>query len=345
MKDQLIKIVEYLLGLIPLPLLKFIIKRPLTAIFYHAVSEQPMPHVDSIYPSISASQFEKEMEYLQSKYRFVSYQQVGEYLLLGKQIPKNAIHLSFDDGFAECYSVVLPILEKLNIPCTFFITTAWLDNKKMFFRNKVALLWNLVQQVDDAELIRLLKKIEGVFSTAIASRPEFRRWIFSLKEDQLAEIDKLSKILQFDEKYYLSSTPLYLSTDEVKDMVARGFTIGAHTISHPKLENVDFARMDYEISESCKQIQEITGEISVPFAFPNSATNIDRTQLREIYNKHSHVGVLFNTKGVNSDEEFIINRVWAEKKLPDVPAERRILTLFKRAYQEAVLEQIRLWFR
>jgi peptidoglycan/xylan/chitin deacetylase (PgdA/CDA1 family) len=345
MKEKLIKFAEYILAFIPYSLLKIINKRSLIGVFYHAISNDPMPHVDAIYPSLSSEQFEYDMNFLNSKYNFVSYNQINDGFEGKKSLPKNAIHLSFDDGFIECYTVVLPILEKLNIPCTFFITTDWIDNTKMFYRNKISILWIMFLSRNEDDKRIIIQKLENFQKQKFATEQSLRNLFFSLKENQTNEIEEIAKIIGFDESKYLEEKPLYLSTSQLKDMIARGFTIGAHTLSHPKLKNVDVSRMRKEISQSCTIIQEITGDDSVPFAFPNSATNIDRGELKSIYESHRQIGLLFNTKGILRDESFILNRIWAEKKLPNVKTKRRIPVLFKLAYIESTVENIRSLFR
>lgn len=345
MKNSLINGFANILKIAPIALLKMVNKRPLISIFYHAVSNQPMPHVDTIYPSISADQFEAELLYLKSIYSFVTYQQVADFYERDIPLPENALYLSFDDGFIECYSVVLPIIEKLLIPCTFFVTTDWIDNNSMFFRNKMAILWNIFLSSSDETKYKMYIDVGRILGVAINSKETMRKSIFSLREHRNEEIESLSQYFEFDEKEYLKNNPLYVTTSQLEEMVSKGYTLGAHTQSHPKLEQVSFDRMESEISQSCKIIQEISGEKSVPFAFPNSATNIDRNELNSIYTKHTHVGLLFNTKGVLQDEDFIVNRIWAEKKLPNVNISERLPVLIKKAFIESTVEEVRRNFR
>jgi hypothetical protein len=95
-----------------------------------------------------------------------------------------------------------------------------------------------------------------------------------------------------------------------------------------------------EIVESCRQIRAITGQKVVPFAFPQSAGNLDRTLLAEILARHPFVGLLFDTKDLQPDAPFMVNRVWAERPLTP---ERRLHPLpevMDHAYRQAWVQEM-----
>jgi hypothetical protein len=94
--------------------------------------------------------------------------------------------------------------------------------------------------------------------------------------------------------------------------------------------------IESEISLSTNIIADMTGQEIVPFSFPHSAWGLDRDHLAQIRLQHSNIGVLFDTKGLHLDVDFIHNRIWAERPLPnmsrmDADRIREHLTL---AYQE-----------
>ncbi|MDF1719744.1 MAG: polysaccharide deacetylase family protein [Minwuia sp.] len=68
--------------------------------------------------------FEGKVEFLKQYGRFISGDEVLERIALGTPIDENLFHLSFDDGFRNIISNALPVLERLNVPSTFFVPTA-----------------------------------------------------------------------------------------------------------------------------------------------------------------------------------------------------------------------------
>ena len=97
--------------------------------------------------------------------------------------------------------------------------------------------------------------------------------------------------LGLDFREYLKENPIYLTSSQIKEMALEGFTIGGHTMSHPKLVQVSEKDMKAEIVESCRVVQGITGAGVVPFAFPNTATGIDRKTLAEIRYRNPFLGL------------------------------------------------------
>jgi peptidoglycan/xylan/chitin deacetylase (PgdA/CDA1 family) len=50
----------------------------------------------------------------------------------GKPIPQKAFAVTFDDGFDNVYQCAWPILERLGVPATVFLATAFLDSRDPF---------------------------------------------------------------------------------------------------------------------------------------------------------------------------------------------------------------------
>ena len=58
----------------------------------------------------------------------------------GEPVPRHAFLLTFDDGFREITEIIAPLLLRKGIPATFFLATAFLDNKEMALHNKFSVL-------------------------------------------------------------------------------------------------------------------------------------------------------------------------------------------------------------
>ena len=61
-----------------------------------------------------------------------------EYYKMKKKIlPKKSFLISFDDGYENNYSVVIPILKKLKIPAVFYFSTDFVENNSMSWIDKI----------------------------------------------------------------------------------------------------------------------------------------------------------------------------------------------------------------
>jgi peptidoglycan/xylan/chitin deacetylase (PgdA/CDA1 family) len=307
------RVKRLLIGLLPLWALQRIVRRPVVGVFYHAVSDAPMPHVRHLYPPLTSTQFENALLYLKRHYTPVSYAHLHAHVLDGAPLPPNAVHVSFDDGFAGCYTVARPLLLEHAVPCTFFITTDWIDNQRMFYRNKVSLAIEQLGALGADAGSMVFTALNHAFDTRIKTAAQFEAWLRPLVRADEPKIDMACRMLGIDTGAYLAEHAPYMTREQLLGLHEDGFTLGSHTRSHPKLAQVAAAEREAEIVESSRAIQALTGQVAVPFSFPNSGTGLERAELADIRARHALLGLFFDTKGVRLDEAFILNRVWAEK--------------------------------
>ena len=101
-------------------------------IYYHLVSNEQNPLVENLYTFKDVASFKRDIEALVNRYKILD--------LADLKAQQKGVVLSFDDGFAECYHTIFPILKQFGIPAFFFINNDFLDNKSMFYRAKISLI-------------------------------------------------------------------------------------------------------------------------------------------------------------------------------------------------------------
>lgn len=89
---------------------------PMMILFYHRVADTNPNDW-----TISRRQFAKHVAYLQANFDLVSLQEIQR-RLRAKHNPRPAVHLTFDDGYAENCDFALPLLIAQKIPVTYFVT-------------------------------------------------------------------------------------------------------------------------------------------------------------------------------------------------------------------------------
>jgi len=339
MKTIIKNTLERVARVIPLALYPRLLPRERVDFFYHAVTDAPMTHARHLYPVVPVAQFEENLRYLKARYTLVSYEELPAHYAEGAPLPSNAAHLSFDDGFRECFDIVRPLLLKYEIPCTFFVATDWVDNHIMFYRNKVSLcIEHLHAEPEAVTRLHALNPDLDDLATAV-------NWLKELRLPDDDVINEVCRILGVDWEAFLAEYQPYLTRAQIQQMRAEGFTIGAHTQSHRKLRGLSATEIETEMVQSCRIVREISGQEIVPFSFPHSAFGVTRSLLADIRARHPFIGLLFDTKGVRRDVDFILNRVWAER-----PLEKRssggagslspLPQVLHYAYQEAWVDEI-----
>jgi hypothetical protein len=105
----------------------------------------------------------------------------------------------------------------------------------------------------------------------------------------------------------------YLTAEQIRQLQSDGFTIGAHSVSHPKFGLVPDRVMEKEMSRSCRVICDLLRVDSAPFAFPHTSSLASRRALDVIKRRHPHIGLLFDARGLRRDRPYIFNRIPADQ--------------------------------
>ncbi len=91
-------------------------RAPLMILFYHRVADS---HPNGW--TISNSLFETEIRYLKRHFEMVSMAEIQHRLRTGRS-PRPAVHITFDDGYAENCEFAIPFLIREQVPTTYFVT-------------------------------------------------------------------------------------------------------------------------------------------------------------------------------------------------------------------------------
>jgi peptidoglycan/xylan/chitin deacetylase (PgdA/CDA1 family) len=90
---------------------------PWSVLYYHRVAD------DRANPwTISTAAFEQQMHWLLSRFEMISLAE-GQCRIRSGSNSRPAVTITFDDGYADNSRQALPLLLKLGIPCTYFVTS------------------------------------------------------------------------------------------------------------------------------------------------------------------------------------------------------------------------------
>ncbi|PIF06331.1 MAG: hypothetical protein CSA36_02255 [Draconibacterium sp.] len=301
--------------LLPAPLL-FRMNHPVFLPFYHVVSNRNLPHVMN-YAYRNISQFEAELDFFLKYFTPVSL----EDLITGNFNENNAFHLTFDDGLKECAEVIAPILLKKGIPATFFVNPAFIDNKALFHKYKASLILRTLLKPENEKQLDELKD-----SGLTADNMLFANY---LQNDKL---NKIAEKLNIDFQAFLHTEKPYLTLNQLLHLKDNGFTIGAHSNTHPEFWLIPPAQQLDEIINSIDWVRQNTGSKVRAFAFPFSDHGVDPEVITTMHEKNI-CDISLGTAGIKYDElPFHYQRYPIEKSvdfLPDLKSEMVYLQLRK----------------
>lgn len=188
-----------------------------------------------------------------------------------RSLPPRAASITFDDGYADNYYVARPILESLGLTATFFISTGYLNG---------GIMWNdmVIEAIRNCRTSHLdLSSIgQGIhdLSTAASVRysiSEVLRGIKHLTPSQREE--SVSDILAITDT--IPRNDLMMTSDQVIAMRQAGMQIGAHTITHPILANLESKAVCDEVAGSKRFLEDLLQERISLFAYPNGKPDLD----------------------------------------------------------------------
>ncbi len=124
-----------LVGWLSLPLRAFGSRAPADSfgiLMYHRVCPAPSHRFPPTY-SVRPEKFEAQLRSLIEKgYTAWPLSKLVAARQERQSIPEKVFAVTFDDGYENNYTHALPILQKLNIPATIFLATAYLDSNQPF---------------------------------------------------------------------------------------------------------------------------------------------------------------------------------------------------------------------
>ncbi|MBU4009416.1 MAG: polysaccharide deacetylase family protein [Proteobacteria bacterium] len=210
--------------------------------------------------------FERIVQYLSKSYKIFTASEAWARTVTGN-LPRNAIVITFDDGYRDNYTNAMPVLKKYKVSATLFLSTGPPDDSKLLWHD---LMFNAFSETKVSEW-RFMKKrywLSNIQSAKLAVTT-FAKYIKKLDETERdSAIYQLYRDLAIDPKENKNETTM-LTWDEVKVMADNGIEIGSHTVNHPILSRLTYGQQFMEISGAIKRIEEKTGIRPKVFAYPN----------------------------------------------------------------------------
>lgn len=313
-----------------------LVRRNRIAFCYHLVNDERLPHISNLYIYKTSQMFLDDLNYLIKNIQFVDLENFLKQSFNCSHKGKPVGIISFDDGLAQSYSVAKPILEKLNLPATFFLTVDFIDNRSMMYRHKVSLCIEQFKQSDENQKKIICERIKSKFGHSCSGVDTFCPFILSLHGNQTRIIDELCEALNVDVNGYLKKFTPYLTTEQIKELEDEGYDIGAHSLNHFDFNMLSFHEMEQQIVKSCEYIAEITGRSPVHFAVPFTLAGIDKGMLKRISFENSVVGTIFGTSGL-FDEHPFVHRIWSDSPIGSSPGKSNLPSVLKNQYTSHVI--------
>ena len=265
--------------------------------YYHMVSDDDVKHVRHLYPYKSVKEFGADLEFVLRHYSPIALADLLDHVSNGRRLPQKSVLLTFDDGFREMSDIVAPLLRAKGVSATFFVNTAFIDNREMCYLNKASLL---IDEIDRRGSRRTNERVAQALRSRGLPDGTLATAILSVSYRQRQVIDELADLVDVDVQWYLARHQPYLTADQIRRLVRDGFAIGAHSIDHPLYADLTLEEQLVQTLDSVKSIRQAFGLSYGAFAFPHS----DRQVSRQFFERVAESGLLdvsFGTSGMITD--------------------------------------------
>ncbi|MFW5644621.1 MAG: polysaccharide deacetylase family protein [Bacteroidota bacterium] len=268
--------------------------------FYHAVNNNPGPHLRHLYPIKTVKAFIEDLEILLQHFSPLS---PSDLFSIEKCPAKPGFLISFDDGLKEAYEFIAPQLKKRGIPAIFFLNNNFIDNRDLFYRYKVSLL---IEKIESNGMKKgILQHISEKTKKRFASKHHFKRFLLALQFHEKGMIDSLCEMLEVDIDDFLKREKPYLTGPQILDLKNEGFYFGAHSFEHPEFHHLDPKDQKEEVMKSTQDIRKRFDLDYSFFSFPFSDYGISPEVLQSIHSGPGFKqGATFGTGGMKSFQSF-----------------------------------------
>ena len=252
---------------------------------YHAIHDDPTQNEHTIGCGIthSTASFELQMKTLALKFHPISLDELLSSLEEGRRLPRRAVVVTFDDGYADNLEIAAPILKRYDIRACFYIMVGAVDGGGVpwFVRIRHAMAQTKVSRWTDTEgKIRELNSRELRREAFWCASRALAKSTGEQQQNLLNEIEA-----QLDVEPLTHSACRMLTWDQVRTLHKAGHIIGSHMVSHPNSAYVSGAELDSEFSISKKRLEEELQAPVIHLSYPSpilephfSAETIERSR-------------------------------------------------------------------
>ena len=212
--------------------------------------------------------FTQQMVHLARHYHVIGMKQLLDAVENGAQRPQRPALITFDDAYADFAEIAWPILQRLGLPATMFVPTAYPDHpERVFWPDK---LYQAFAKTARTELCGT------PFGRLALCNLEQKRRALRMVQDYCTTIPEEESSRLMDEVCSeLTEGPCYggsvLSWEQLRCLEKEGLTLGSHTRTHAILTQVTPRRMREEIKSSLEDLKREIGTVLPIFCYPNGS--------------------------------------------------------------------------
>lgn len=289
---------------------------------YHSVLENPDTLNRLIGPGIvhSAKAFESHMQLLAKSFTPVTMDDILSFAAGDTKIPRRAVVVTFDDGFADNAEVAAPIMDVCKVKGAFYVTTGsispqsppWFFRVRRAFHTTQTPVW--ISPLDGTEFKlndpqqRRHAFLQASRHCAVQNLSAQHEWIKDLEE--LLAIEKTDSDLSH-----------MMTADQIMKLHNTGHIVGSHTVSHPNVAHIEEKDVGIELETSKNALEKIINNPVIHFSYPSPILQPHYNSVTtNILEKLGYKTAVTCTHGVfgQTDNPLVCKRIVVPEKTDDL---------------------------
>ncbi|MEZ4456905.1 MAG: polysaccharide deacetylase family protein [Gemmatimonadales bacterium] len=237
------------------------------ALNYHRIGRADLAPNDPGVFTVTAEEFDAQMLFLREHAAVIGLAEVLDSWTTGRPLPRNAVVITFDDGYLDNYEVAFPILKRYELPAVFFLVTDMIGTATPPWWDVIARLLKTARRRDfeivsagrvhrfdlrTDPVVNVIQRVLGLAKTDPRSEADFAGVVEAACEGDRP--DPLGR--------------LFLDWSEAREMLAGGMAIGSHSVTHRLMAKLDPASQRAEAADSRRLLEERLGVSVDAFAYP-----------------------------------------------------------------------------
>ena len=289
--------------------------------YHHIADSDPGYPYDPDVADASPAQFRRQIETLA---RYGTPIGIDELIraLQGAPLPKNPVMITFDDGYRSCHDTALPILRAVGVRATFFISTAYITERRLYW-------WEQIALVLGQSKLRTATLTYPAPLTIDVKDPQVRIKLTAIIKDTpqldlVRFLDELAIALRVDwtlatERDYADG--LVMTWDQVRALARAGMDVESHTKRHRVLQTLAPGQLHDELAGSRLELEAQLGRPVRALAYP-VGRRITEPYIRDAIAAAGYAIGLTNASGVNRlwplpVDPFDIRRLSTDRAMSD----------------------------
>jgi len=237
---------------------------------------------------VTPEAFDAQLAFLKRSCNVVSLEQMLAYARGGK-LPKNPVHITFDDGYLDNHDVVMPALLRHGLTASFFITTSYVEERRLFWWDRVNFIVKSSKrdtlELEHPRAMRLPLGSKAERQAAIRAVIRVIKDHFALDLERfLAHVAEAADVELSREEERRRVDAMLMTWDHVRGLLRGGMSVGSHTCTHRVLQTLPREDLADELGRSREILEGVLGEsvraISYPVGKPLGAAPEIRAAVR-----------------------------------------------------------------